>query len=415
MRRSLLVLAIVSSACSGSSMPNPNNPPPDDGMPPLIDRFVVTPMSYPPGGAVSISWKVEHATSVRIDGPEGTVVSTFSREGSVQASGLLHGGAFVITATDKEGTVTSSLAARIDWPDPQIVSVSSMAGQEPLSTVVLFQTRSATRVQLFADHQLLAEQILMDRDNPACGRCSVGQMTVRVTSATVSLDLVATNPKGQTDQVVLAVINSAPTLVAFQVLPQCWVGSSTTVTISWRTLFASEIALSGATFNMPEPPKGSVTLMTTGEDYTITATGIGAQIASAIIGAHPADLELEPNDQIDMAMPIATGARGSIDHTGDVDIFLRSINLPGALSIRVEAPARGPCMFPAIVELLDQSGGLVVDDSSMHPVPAGDPACAIVGPFEVSSPALIRVRASGNGVGEYVLLTRVDLDLPIIR
>lgn len=137
MKRFLLLciplLILFFTACQE---PTPPTPPASK---PTINSFTATPPSLPAGGgSVTLSWNVEGATTLEIDGGVGAVTGT-SKTVSVTSNKT-----FTLTATNDAGSTTQttsvSVGAGADTTPPSVISIDPPDGAKGVkfdSTIVI--------------------------------------------------------------------------------------------------------------------------------------------------------------------------------------------------------------------------------------------------------------------------------------
>jgi hypothetical protein len=233
-----------------------------------IVRFSASPSTITTGGQATLSWSTNGASTVSISPAIGTVTANGSTTVSPTTTT-----SYTISATGTDGkTVTAVTTVTVGAATvPQIVAFTATpqtvsSGQ---SSQVCWQVTGATSISI----------------SPTIGSSLSANSCASVTpTATTTYTLTATNAAGQIQGNVTVNVGSVQ-ILSFQANPVSSPVAGAPVTLTWTTLNATSVVLTGADIPaMTLPVNGSYTdNPITNETYTLTAYGPGGQTVSVTI------------------------------------------------------------------------------------------------------------------------------------
>jgi uncharacterized cupredoxin-like copper-binding protein len=232
-----------------------------------IIRFEASPTNIAPGGQSTLSWTTSGATTVSISG-----VGNVTPNGSTTVSPA-QTTTYTLTATGSDGhTVTAPVIVTVAPASvPQVASfVANPATiSQGQSTKLCWQVTNATSISI----------------SPGVGsNLNANDCATVSPSATTTYTLTATNAQGQI-QANATVNVGAVQILTFTADPVTSTAAGNPVVLSWQTLNATSVVLTGADV----PPStlaasGSFTVHPiTNQTYTLTAYGPSGQTVSVTI------------------------------------------------------------------------------------------------------------------------------------
>jgi hypothetical protein len=233
-----------------------------------ILRFSASPSTIALGTQSTLSWTTSNATTVSISPTVGTVTANGSTTVSPATTT-----SYTISATGADGTTVTAVATVTVTGSaiPQIVAFTATpqtvsSGQ---STKICWQVTGATSISI-------APSI--------GGNLNANDCATVTPSATTTYTLTATNAVGQVQGNLTVNVGSVQ-ILSFQASPVSSPVAGAPVTLTWTTVNATSVVLTGADIPaMTLPVNGSYTdNPVTNETYTLTAYGPGGQTVSVSI------------------------------------------------------------------------------------------------------------------------------------
>lgn len=281
----------------------------------------VSPSSVPYGDPVEVELEAENAPDgiwarfrdeevFRAAGPEVNFTFTPTVSGTLE----------VEAANRAEGNATLRFEIEVRPEAPRILSFEVYPSLAILGRVyhALFEVRGADSLELRSDAGVQSLDPSVTRE-----------VALVATSTSTRLRLEASNRFGIASQELDAVATDQPVIDAFWVEPELFDGASVTATLSYAVRNATRLELSGpagasAGFPSPFVAVGSWQLLLEGSGMIrlLATNPSGAvRLSRAVAQLGP---ELEPNDDLDAAQPLAGdggGVRARLDGPADSDFY----------------------------------------------------------------------------------------------
>ena len=247
---------------------------------PNIVSFVSTPSFVTAEGSheVTLSWVVQYATSVSIDGGIGTIASSGSRKVTIEDATK-----YTITATNSVGTATQSvfIAFRIPLPVVKFYLSDNAASNRLIvresrgvSVGISWETSGATSVSL--------EQVGGSTEAVT----ATGSKTVNVSSDTTFI-LTATSRGGTVTRYVFVEFRPQVPIVLFTATPRIVRTSGGTSTLSWNVSHATSVSINQGIGTVSATGSRSITV-TESVTYILTAINdAGTVTRSTTISFNP--------------------------------------------------------------------------------------------------------------------------------
>lgn len=417
------LLTTFAAACSGNEDDRPDAAVPiqDAGVvveepAPVIVMFTSSSDAVGRGETVELHWKVENARIVNIFSATEVLISTTELEGTVTTLPIKNKASFDIRAAGN-GLVGETIEVDAIWPAPAINTMTADPSNPYVNgfTQLTWSTENATQVSLFNNDVLL---------QTFQGSQAAGSVTfITITEETTVLRLEAQNPTETTIRELTLNASPMPAINYFRVSPRSYIGTSTTVTLTWETTNFTRVDLM-ANFGTIEGFSGAASGTM---EYDIsqptyfTLQGFSGDFVTQQqdLQVAPVLYETEPNNQVTQAVSLgfSGGVVGEISGETDVDYYLVEIFPPtGIGEVRLWTRGVGPgCPVDTSIELIEPFSmtQVLIDEDDGLPTGRGG-ACAEISP-ELDEAATrlygqyyVAVRGQRGETGEYVLFTEVN-------
>jgi hypothetical protein len=240
---------------------------------PTISSFTAAPSSVVVGGATTLSWAVNGATSLAISPDVGAVAGTRVTVSPTTTT------TYTLTAKNSGGTVTKKTTVTVTPPAPVIAAFTASPATitQGASTALNWSIDGAATVSI----------------SPAIGVVLGSSLTVQP-SATTDYVLTATNAGGTVSQTVTVIVNApipAPVIRSFAVSPAS-IPRGSVATLAWVVSGAGALSITADTGASPGVVTGTSLSVspTANTTYTLTATNVTGSVAqtASVMVTNPA-------------------------------------------------------------------------------------------------------------------------------
>jgi cysteine-rich repeat protein len=265
----LVVLLLMQLGCAGEEGP----PAPRE---PIIMAFEASSLAVTPGDPVALSWRVEHADTVKIEVVGGRpLLERGEASGQVVSAPILEPTTFVLRATSAAGEAMQRLV--VELAQPGAVSIEQLAirpmqiAPDGQATLV-YAARNATRVRLM----VIDGPILLDSTTALEGALEVSA------AVSTSYALIADGEGGPEVSTVTLLVEGTPRIDRFVADPPTIEGGQS-ATLRWEVADAASVSVATAdrrTIFEGEGASGSVTVTPgSSERYVLSArSSLGQEV-----------------------------------------------------------------------------------------------------------------------------------------
>ena len=380
----------------------------------MINSFTATPDTITWGGSAILAWDVTNA-------PDGIEITSSATTTPMHTSNAATGMLTVTptrttdyTLLAKNAGAMNAMAMETITVNPVAPSVDSfIANPNPAGVgaevVLAWSTTSANRVRVWRVSPNMSE--LLDTTT----RVGTGTLAVTLTSTLTTFNVEATNPFGGVNQELEVVGQFMPAILALDVRPASFVGTTTTATITWTTANAVTVELETggmAVTGFPGTATGTFSMAVSATtEFTLRATSAGG-VATMTAMISQLTGELEPNDTSSTALTLAgdgSGASGTLT-AGDEDWYAVDVTAAGGNIWAGTSDGAGGCSTDTFMELYGPDGTTLLQSDDDD----GPGTCSEITPADAGARNLamgihyIKVRGySGSTTGPYVLTVSV--------
>lgn len=388
-------------------------PPPS----PKIITFEATMDAVPRGETVELHWKVENAQLINIFSATEILVSTTEPEGVVTTLPIRRRASFDIRAAGY-GTVGETVDVEAIWPEPVITEMTLNPTMTTVGgfTQVHWVASEVEKTSIYANGNLVPFAVFMG------SAAESSTAFIPITEEHTVIQVKAENPTHTVTRDMTIEAVQPPQILSFVATPRTFVGSSTTVTLTWETQgfdFVDLLQNFSPVPGFPHTLNGTFTVdveqTTTFSLYGYYQNSVYGEL-DAVVGL--VGREFEPNDDPNQAYPISYegGVMGSISDTDDVDYYYIDVFTqfgPADLHLWTRGEGAG-CPVDTQLELLEP-GSLTVlgtDEDDGFPTGRGGSCADINSERDVFAQNLfgayiIGVRGQNGETGDYVLFSTV--------
>lgn len=428
MRRAFLFLAVPTvvalTACEEAATEHPDasmSAQPDAGFipppSPKIVLFEAAADAVPRGETVELRWKVENAQRVTIFSPTEILVDSTEPEGVVTTLPVMRRVSYDIRAAGY-GTVGETVDVAAIWPEPTIntYTANPMVTYVNGFTQLSWTTSNTEKVSIYQNDVLVPFTVFMG------SAAEMGTAFITITSEMTTLQLRAENPTYTVTEDIVITAGPQPAILSFRASPRTFIGTSTTVTVTWETQgFESTDLLVNfiPVENFSRTPSGSVSTEIFGTtNLTLYGNLGGGPFTQADTISAQAGTEFEPNDL--PGSPNYIGYEGGVianlSSETDVDYYYLDIfSFNGATGLRAWTRGEGPgCPVDTSIEIYEMfSQNLLGSDEDDGIPTANGGACAEIDPERdvfaqfLQGSYLIAVKSQRGESGDYVLFTEI--------
>lgn len=402
MRRLGVVAALLLFAACKTDENNGNTTPPAAPAPVILE-FVASVQSVLPGETVTLSYRVDNATSVTITAvPGGALIQDgVDLIGTITTAPLDATTRFSIVATGAvDPPAERTVSVTVDTTPVVINGFNAMPNPGPLggTTDLSWQTANADRVRVLRGQTELVNSMTMT---------ALGSVTVNLTATSTTFTLEAVRGRRSVSRDLVVMAQPLPTITRFDVTPERFASAPATVTLTWATTNATDVSLTADDIAIPQfPGAASGTFMIQISEATrfdLIARSAAGTIRETRTVARTTS-EIEPNNTRADATDLGGGRiLANIADTTDVDWF--QIVVPAGGSVRAEtSDGMAGCNVDTVLALVgpDGTAELVTNDNG------GAADCSLIDPVvDLAASNLAQgtyyLTVTGAAMGDYVL------------